>query len=305
MSTVINFQEVSPSGCKVSASSLAGQNDFLAKAKDASLSEHCSQIPELAEVLNFFVTPEIGLAYFSPDAISAAPVHIKRLCEYKLLSAEMEKTFFQQLAYCLHYGKQLVNETSSPHDLENLSAQYKTLIEVLTRSNTRMILSILRPFVRQGWDFDELLSLGTESLLESIHKFDVFLGYRFSTYFHTVFRRRIYRFMDTENNRNQRYVKYEHFDSHVQQESSSRVVDPNSVCNALDKLLALLDNRECFIIERRFGINRQTKLSLKQLADQMEISKERVRQIEQRALKKLSKHATALNLQDDMLLAMV
>ena len=73
----------------------------------------------------------------------------------------------------------------------------------------------------------------------------------------------------------------------------------------MDKLLALLDDRECFIIERRFGINRQTRLSLKQLADQMDISKERVRQIEQRALKKLSKHATALNLQDDMLLAMV
>ena len=305
MSTAINFQEISHSDCMVSVPSAAGQDDFLAKASGSKLSKHCSHIPELSEVLKFFVTPEIGLAYSSPDAITSAPAYIKRLCEYKLLSAEMEKTFFQQLAYCLHYGKELVHKTSSEHDLETLSKQYKTLIEVLTRSNTRMILSILKPFVRQGWDFDELLSLGTESLLESIHKFDVFLGYRFSTYFHTVFRRKIYRFMDTEKNRNQRYVKYEHFDSHEQQDSSSRVVDPDSVCGALDKLLALLDNRECFIIERRFGINRQDKLSLKQLADQMEISKERVRQIEQRALKKLSKHATALNLQDDMLLAMV
>ena len=71
------------------------------------------------------------------------------------------------------------------------------------------------------------------------------------------------------------------------------------VCDAIDKLLSLLDDRE-HIIERRFGINKQKKLSLKQIADQMELSKERVEQLEQRALKKLSKQAEMINLQDDM-----
>ena len=109
--------------------------------------------------------------------------------------------------------------------------------------------------------------------------------------------------MDTEKTRNQRYVRYEHFDS-CEQSSSSRVASPDLVCSALDNLLGFLDDRESYIIERRFGINRQVKLSLKQLADRMEISKERVRQLEQRAIKKLSKQAATMNLQDDMLFAL-
>lgn len=277
--------------------------EFLQQADAVSLSGNCSSIPLLSEVLNFFVTSEIGLAYSSPEAIGSAPAHIQRLCEYKLLSPEMERTYFEQLAYCLYYGRELVGQSGMERELESLSSQYMTLLEVLTRSNTRMILSIIKPFVRQGWDFDELLSLGTESLLESVHKFDVFLGYRFSTYFHTVFKRRVYRYMDTEKTRNQRYVRYEHFDS-CEQEGSSRVASPDLVCGAIDSLLSLLDDRESYIIERRFGINRQDKLSLKQLADQMEISKERVRQLEQRALKKLSKQAASMNLQDDMMFAL-
>ena len=278
-------------------------HDFLEQAEGLSLSGKCTSVPQLSEVIGFFVTPEIGLAYSSPEAIGTAPAHIQRLCEYKLLSPEMERTYFEQLAYCLYYGGELAGESGMERELEALSSQYVTLLEVLTRSNTRMILSIIKPFVRQGWDFDELLSLGTESLLESVHKFDVFLGYRFSTYFHTVFKRRVYRYMDTEKTRNQRYVRYEHFDS-CEQSSSSRVASPDLVCSALDNLLGFLDDRERYIIERRFGINRQGKLSLKQLADRMEISKERVRQLEQRAIKKLSKQAAAMNLQDDMLFAL-
>lgn len=277
--------------------------EFLKRAEQASLSDKCCSVPSLSEVLSFFVTPEIGLAYSSPEVIGAAPAHIQRLCEYKLLSPDMERMYFEQLAYCLYFGSQLAGQSGMERELESLSSQYLTLIEVLTRSNTRMILSIIKPFGRQGWDFDELLSLGTESLLESVHKFDVFLGYRFSTYFHTVFKRRVYRYMDTEKTRNQRYIRYEHFDS-CELHGSSRIASPDLVCDAIDELLSLLDDRESYIIERRFGINKQKKLSLKQIADQMELSKERVRQLEQRALKKLSKQAEMINLQDDMTFAL-
>ena len=58
------------------------------------------------------------------------------------------------------------------------------------------------------------------------------------------------------------------------------------------------------MIVRAISSNKQKKLSLKQIADQMELSKERVRQLEQRALKKLSKQAEMINLQDDMTFAL-
>ena len=139
--------------------------EFLKRAEEARLSDKCYSLPSISEVLSFFVTPEIGLAYSSPEAIGSAPAHIQRLCEYKLLSPEMEKKYFEQLAYVLYFGSQLVDQEGMERELESLSSQYMTLLEVLTRSNTRMILSIIKPFGRQGWDVDELLSLGTEALL--------------------------------------------------------------------------------------------------------------------------------------------
>ncbi|HCA49594.1 MAG TPA: RNA polymerase subunit sigma, partial [Planctomycetaceae bacterium] len=74
------------------------------------------------------------------------------------------------------------------------------------------------------------------------------------------------------------------------------------VWDAIDNLLDFLDEREAYIIVRRFGICRQVKHSLKQIADLMDISKERVRQLEQRALNKLRARAISTGLQDELLL---
>ena len=301
MATVIN-EKIETSVSIVDRELDYGINkDYLKQLNVAKLSDKCTALPDLEEVLQFFVTAEIGLAYATPAALGGAETHIKRLCEYKLLSPEMERKYFEQLAYCLHYGKILHENSGSARELALLGDQYESLLEILTRSNTRMILSIIKPFVRQGWDFDELVSLGTESLLQSVLSFDVFLGYRFSTYFHTVFRRRVYRYMDLENTRNNRFVRYEHFDSH-EAGSSSKADDPDLVCDAIDNLLDFLDEREAYIIVRRFGICRQVKHSLKKIADLMDISKERVRQLEQRALNKLRARAVSTGLQDELLL---
>ena len=206
MATVIN-EKIETSVSIVDRELDYGINkDYLKQLNVAKLSDKCTALPDLEEVLQFFVTAEIGLAYATPAVLGGAETHIKRLCEYKLLSPEMERKYFEQLAYCLHYGKILHENSGSARELALLGDQYESLLEILTRSNTRMILSIIKPFVRQGWDFDELVSLGTESLLQSVLSFDVFLGYRFSTYFHTVFRRRVYRYMDLENTRNNRFV---------------------------------------------------------------------------------------------------
>lgn len=55
----------------------------------------------------------------------------------------------------------------------------------------------------------------------------------------------------------------------------------------INKVLESLSDREATIIEYRFGLNGKQPLSLQELGNRFSLTKERIRQIEQRALRKL------------------
>ena len=55
----------------------------------------------------------------------------------------------------------------------------------------------------------------------------------------------------------------------------------------INKVLDTLSDREATIIQYRFGLNGKQPLSLQELGNRFSLTKERIRQIEQRALRKL------------------
>ena len=75
--------------------------------------------------------------------------------------------------------------------------------------------------------------------------------------------------------------------------ADTSIEDPNiSLDNELlrktiDKVMSTLTDREKEVITYRFGLGGTTPLTLEQLGDKYSLSKERVRQIEQKALTKL------------------
>ncbi|PLX66502.1 MAG: RNA polymerase subunit sigma [Denitrovibrio sp.] len=68
--------------------------------------------------------------------------------------------------------------------------------------------------------------------------------------------------------------------------------------NALDDIVDELDERESQIVGWRFGLNDEAPKTLEEIGELMEISRERVRQLETRALAKLRKKAMKSKLQD-------
>ncbi len=71
-----------------------------------------------------------------------------------------------------------------------------------------------------------------------------------------------------------------------------------SLHKELNRLLNILDEREKAIIEHRFGLNGEEPKTLTEVGEILGISRERVRQIEQRALKKLRTVAIKKHLKD-------
>jgi RNA polymerase primary sigma factor len=61
----------------------------------------------------------------------------------------------------------------------------------------------------------------------------------------------------------------------------------NSLKNDINYILATLSEKESKIIQYRYGLNGHTPLSLKDIGDKYNLTKERIRQIEKKAIKRL------------------
>jgi len=61
----------------------------------------------------------------------------------------------------------------------------------------------------------------------------------------------------------------------------------NSLRDDINNALATLSDKESQIVQYRFGLNGRTPLSLKEIGDKYNLTKERIRQIEKKALKRL------------------
>ena len=79
------------------------------------------------------------------------------------------------------------------------------------------------------------------------------------------------------------------FGDFIEDESTGpeEMVMQGSLKEAVDSLLDTLSDKERDIIERRFGLNNRKPMSLKEIGEVYGLTKERIRQIEKRALERL------------------
>ena len=246
---------------------------------------------------NDVISEDIGCPHESPAFLSSIPNHMKRLCEYKLLSPEMEQHLFTKLNGCKFHISRIIQLTemigpSEEHveTLQALESTYHKVRNVLIQSNTRLVMSVAKRYTTKSVTFDELLSAGIEALVETIDKFNVLLGFRFSTYMCTVLNRKCARYRETYFKSSSRFVTgLDDADIAVAEENDKVKPITPEMSEELQEQLSRIDDRAFYIIQRRFGLDDVARATLRELSDELLISKERIRQIEKKALSEMKR----------------
>jgi RNA polymerase primary sigma factor len=219
----------------------------------------------------------------------------------RVLSREQEAHLFRKMNYLkwrAHWLEQRLDpDRPDPGDLdeiERLQSQALAVKNRIVELNLGLVVSIARTRVRAGYDLSDCVSDGNLALILAVDGFDFARGNRFSTYATWAIRNELAR-QEKRAHRRRRQPFALYGQSLAAPEA---VVDESEREEAQDRRrqavlrwLARLDPRERRVLASRYGIGGAPAQSLSQIGQELGITKERVRQIVDRAQARIRKFA--------------
>lgn len=148
----------------------------------------------------------------------------------------------------------------------------------LVRANLRFVVSVAKKYQGKGLPFAHLINAGNYGLIKAARRFDATHGFNFMSYAVWWIRASI----GTEL-------------SEHSKGGYSSTDDEESFKVAMERRLVRLPSREATVIRLYFGIGLERSLTLEEIGEQLGLTRERVRQIKDRALRMLRRQ----NLSDE------
>ncbi len=246
----------------------------------------------------------------APDA-AAAGFRFAHVLECEpLLTREQEGHLFRKMNFLKHQAVSLLAradpdgvETADLERIEELHREAVAINNKILRANVRLVGAFVKRWLRPGQDFFEMLSDGHFTLIHATQRFDFSMGVKFSTYASWALVNNFSRAKPRERFRKERFVTGQ---SAVLESASDHRLDikfsearDERIRKTVTTLLRRLNDRERSVIASRYGLDGSEEKTLRELGEELGITKERVRQIEARAREKLSKIAQVARVDPD------
>lgn len=234
------------------------------------------------------------------------PSHLRGMCEVALLTQPEEAALFREMNLTKYLANSIRStidpECPDPEVVDQVHAllqRSETIRDHIVKANMRLVISIVKKFVTPQHSFDDLLSNGIFTLMQTVEKFDFDRGFRFSTYAYRSISRNIYRTLVNAQKEDAKFTRdADDWAFEQPDDRSSSLTDAvwSNLREQTATFLKNLDKREQLIIRSRYALGAHRKVrTFQYIADKLGISKERVRQLEQRAVSKLQAMADELD----------
>ena len=207
---------------------------------------------------------------------------------------------------CAAYSNNVLPEPLSSKDEQDLIIKMnnndKEARNKLIEHNLRIVAHIVKKYDNKNEDMDDLISIGTIGLIKGIDSYKIESGSKITTYIAKCIENEIlmYYRANKHNNKNISLNEPIGYDKEgdeitlldiLKTPSPDYAIDIHNQNNIklLDKYFNVLNKREKEIIDKRYGLNNNDKLTQKELAKEFNISRSYVSRIEKRALTKMLK----------------
>lgn len=232
-------------------------------------------------------------------APAGADFYLARLYEVPLLSQEEETYLFRKMNYLKFRADRLrrkLNPSRASAEqverIERLHADAQHVRNQIIEANLRLVFSIAKRYASVGSAaFDEFMGEGHVTLMRAVEKFDFSRGVKFSTYATWAIVNGCNALLKKQSTLQRQ--QFSHSPDDIEdmlpdhRVTAGEEQSVQDIRQAVGELLLGLNSRERAIIEARFGFDVHQSPTLKEIGADLGISKERVRQLQQRALDKL------------------
>lgn len=231
------------------------------------------------------------------------PPYLAGLYSIPLLTKDQEVYYFRKMNFLKFCAARLRDQLDVSRAKSRVMDQIEQLLDeatevknVLIRSNLRLVVSIAKRHIKPNGNFFEMVSDGNMSLIRAIEKFDFGKGFKYSTYATWAIMKNFARSIPAEHSHLDRYRtgNEELFQASAdgRTDQFQQELVHHRQHEAIMRIVNRLEDREKNIIMFRFGLNQGSEpQTLEELGSRFGVTKERIRQLEARALNKLRKIA--------------